>query len=66
MEKILTFAGLESQSKKKRTRREEFLCKMESMVPWHEIVSLAKPCYYSNRTYRPATRLEVILRMYFL
>jgi len=66
MEKILTFSDLETQNKKKRTRREEFLGKMESIVPWSDIVSLVKPYYYSNRTGRPATRLEVILRMYFL
>jgi transposase, IS5 family len=66
MEKILTFSDLETQNKKKRTRREEFLSKMESIVPWSDIVSLVKPYYYSNRTGRPATRLEVILRMYFL
>jgi len=66
MEKILTFSDLETQNKKKRTRREEFLGKMESIVPWPDIVSLVKPYYYSNRTGRPATRLEVILRMYFL
>ena len=66
MEKILTFADLETQSKKKITRREEFLGKMESIVPWFNIVSLVKPYYYSNKTGRPATRLEVILRMYFL
>ncbi|MDR0516606.1 MAG: IS5 family transposase [Fibromonadaceae bacterium] len=66
MEKILTFADLEIRSNKKMTRREEFLGKMESIVPWQEIASLIQPCYYSNRTGRPATRLEVILRMYFL
>jgi len=66
MEKILTFSDLETQNKKKRTRREEFLGKMESIVPWSDIVSLVRPYYYSNRTGRPATRLEVILRMYFL
>jgi len=66
MEKILTFSDLETQNKKKRTRRDEFLSKMEAIVPWSDIVSLVKPCYHSNRTGRPATRLEVILRMYFL
>jgi len=66
MEKILTFGDLETQTKKKRTRREEFLSKMESIVPWPRIVSLIRPYYYCNRTGRPATRLEVILRMYFL
>jgi len=66
MEKIFTFSDLEMQNKKKRTRRDEFLGKMESIVLWSDIVSLVKPYYYSNRTGSPATRLEVILRMYFL
>jgi len=66
MDKILTFADLESQPKKKTTRREEFLGKMEAVVPWADIASLIQPHYHSNRTGRPATRLDVILRMYFL
>jgi hypothetical protein len=37
MEKILTFSVLESHSKKKTTRREEFLGKMES-------IGLTLPC----------------------
>jgi len=37
MEKILTFSDLETQNKKKRTRRDEFLSKMESIVPWSDI-----------------------------
>lgn len=66
MEKILTFGDLEKHGKKKRTRREEFLGKMESIVPWASMVSLVQPYYYSNKTGRPATKLETILRMYFL
>ena len=48
MEKTLTFSDLETQNKKKRTRREEFLSKMESIVPWSDIASLVKPYYYSR------------------
>jgi IS5 family transposase len=66
MEKILTFADLETRAKKKKTRKEEFLGKMASIVPWSDIASLIQPYYYSNKMGRPATRLDVILRMYFL
>ncbi len=66
MEKILTFADLHYQSQKKTTRREEFLNKMDKIVPWESISKLIRPYYYSNTTGRRATDLNVILRMYFL
>jgi len=66
MPQILSFSALESQSKKKRTRREAFLAKMESIVPWQSIISLVRPHYPPGKGGRPATSLEVILRMYFL
>jgi IS5 family transposase len=66
MEKALTFADLQYQNHKKRTRREEFLNKMDKIVPWEQIAQLIRPHYYSNVTGRRATNLNVILRMYFL
>ncbi|GBU24059.1 transposase [Fibrobacteria bacterium R8-3-H12] len=66
MEKTLTFADLDRQPNKKITRRTEFLCKMEQIVPWPRISGLIRPHYHSNRTGRPAIPLDVILRMYFL
>lgn len=62
----LSFSSFEQQSRKKPTRRQEFLRKMDGIVPWAKLVELIKPYYYSNKVGRPPTSLEVILRMYFL
>ena len=66
MDKQLTFSALEHQKHKRTTRRDEFLSKMDDIVPWPHIISLVQPYYYSGRFGRPPTSLEVILRMYFL
>ena len=62
----LSFSSLETQHKKRTTRREEFLRKMDKIVPWSKIAELVKPYYYANHTGRRATQLDVIIRMYFL
>lgn len=66
METQLSFSSLEHQPRKTPTRRQEFLRKMDLIVPWAKIIELIKPYYYDNRIGRPATQIEVILRMYFL
>ena len=40
-----TFAELEHDSKKGRTRRELFLEKMDGLVPWEALEALIEPLY---------------------
>ena len=40
-----TFAELEHDSKKRRTRRELFLEKMDGLVPWEALEALIEPFY---------------------
>ena len=59
-----SFSDLEYASKKRRTKRELFLEKLDKMVPWDRLLKRIKPLYYQNKLGRPATDLEVVLRVY--
>ena len=43
-----TFADLDYNSKKRKTRREVFLERMERLVPWEQLEELIRP-YYPQR-----------------
>jgi IS5 family transposase len=67
MERQMTLSDVEYGSIKKRTRREEFLETMDSIVPWDCFCEIVRPYYYHNNTVgRPAKEIETMLRMYFL
>jgi len=60
-----TFAGLAWDSKKKVTRREQFLAEMNAVVPWKALLALIAPHYPTPERGRPAMPLERMLRIYF-
>ena len=63
----VSFARAEYEKKKKRTRREVFLEKMEQVVPWSRLVEVIEPHYpKSGKRGRPPIGLERMLRMYFV
>ena len=63
----ISFAQAEYAKKKKRTRREIFLEKMQLVVPWARLVQVIEPCYpKSGKRGRPPVGLERMLRMYFV
>jgi IS5 family transposase len=65
--KQLSFSQAEYVSKKKLTRRDIFLAKMESVVPWARLVAVIEPYYpKSGRRGRPPIGLGRMLRMYFV
>lgn len=66
MEKQLTFADLESSSRRRTTKRDAFLREMDEAVPWAELVALVGPFYHDGRRGRPPVALERVMRMYFL
>ncbi|NMM28293.1 MAG: IS5 family transposase [Glaciimonas sp.] len=62
-----SFAQAEYGKKKKRTRREIFLEKMEQVVPWARLMEVIAPHYpKSGKRGRPPIGLERMLRMYFV
>ena len=63
----ISFSQAEYEKKKKRTRREVFLEKMEQVVPWSRLMEVIEPHYpKSGRRGRPPIGLERMLRMYFV
>ncbi len=59
-----SFSELEYGAKKKVTRRDRFLAKLEVLTPWRDLLSVIEPVYPKGRRGRPPIRLEVMLRMY--
>src|SRR5664280_2531906 len=63
----ISFALAEYEGKKKITRREVFLEKMEQVVPWSRLMKVIEPYYpKSGKRGRPPIDLEKMLRMYFV
>jgi transposase, IS5 family len=61
-----TFAHAEFAAKKKTTRREKFLARMEEVIPWAQLLAVIEPYYPKGQRGRPPVGLERMLRVYFL
>lgn len=61
-----SFAQAEFAAKKKTTRREKFLARMEAVIPWTQLLSVIEPHYPKGERGRPPVGLERMLRVYFL
>ena len=63
MDSPSTFAELEYSQKKKTTRREQFLARMDALIPWEELEAEIAPFYprrgQGRRPYPLAVRLRV-------
>jgi hypothetical protein len=66
MTKQTTFAHAEFRAKKKQTRRERFLGRMEEVIPWAQLLAVIAPHYPKGERGRPPIGLERMLRVYFL
>jgi IS5 family transposase len=63
----ISFSQAEYAKKKKQTRRELFLAKMEKVVPWARLLEVIAPHYpKSGKRGRPPIDMECMLRMYFI
>ena len=61
-----SFSHAEFATKKKTTRREKFLARMETLVPWTKLLAVIEPFYPKGERGRPPVGLERMLRIYFL
>lgn len=61
-----SFAQAEFATKKKITRREKFLARMETLIPWPQLLAVIEPFYPKGERGRPPVGLERMLRVYFL
>ena len=53
-----TFADIEFESRKRKTKREEFLEMMDKLIPWDEWLSIIKPHYPDGKRGRPTRGIE--------
>ena len=60
------FAQAEFAAKKKTTRREKFLARMDEVIPWAQLLAVIEPHYPKGERGRPPVGLERMLRVYFL
>ena len=61
-----TFTDTEYAGRKRKTRREEFLDNMNSIIPWGQWCAEIEPYYPKGRRGRPPMGIEKMLRMYLL
>ena len=61
-----SFSQSEFATKKKTTRREKFLARMEVLIPWEKLLAVIEPFYPKGQRGRPPIGLERMLRVYFL
>ena len=61
-----SFTHAEFAAKKKTTRREKFLSRMEEVIPWARLLAVIEPHYPKGERGRPPVGLERMLRVYFL
>ena len=61
-----SFSQAEFADKKKITRREKFLARMEEVIPWARLLAVIEPHYPKGERGRPPIGLERMLRVYFL
>ena len=61
-----SFSQAEFADKKKITRREKFLTRMESLIPWTKLLAVIESFYPKGERGRPPIGLERMLRVYCL
>src|SRR5687767_535643 len=61
-----SFSQAEFATKKKITRREQFLARMDALIPWPRLLVVIEPHYPQGERGRPPIGLERMLRLYFL
>lgn len=61
-----TFSDIEYSKRRKKTKREEFLEAMDTIIPWDHWISLIREHYPSGKRGRPPRGIEIMLRMYLM
>lgn len=66
MNKQISLSVLSDELLQVRTKKKEFLEKIERIVPWGEWITLIKPCYYKGERGNKPYDLELMLRIYLI
>ncbi|WP_172806967.1 transposase, partial [Endozoicomonas arenosclerae] len=66
MKNQLTFADCEFTQKKRQTRKEKFLLRMEKLIPWSRLEAVIEPFYPKPGNGRRPYPLATMLRIHCL
>lgn len=66
MDKQQSFTDMEYAQRRHKTKREAFLEKMDSVIPWNEWVYIVRPYYPKGERGRRPRGIELMLRMLLL
>lgn len=61
-----SFTDVEYSARRRVTKRQEFLSRMDQVIPWGEWIGLIEPHYFNSKRGRKPVPIEVMLRMYLL
>ena len=60
----LTFADSEFSNKRRKTRKEIFLSRMDALLPWPQLLAVVEPYYPKAGNGRRTYPLETMLRIH--
>jgi IS5 family transposase len=66
MNKQISLSVFNDELSQVRTKKKEFLGKIERLIPWDKWVTLIKPCYYKGERGNKPYDLELMIRLYLL
>ena len=61
-----SFTDVEYDQRRRATKRQEFLQRMDVTIPWEAWLGLIRPVYYNKTRGRRPIPAETMLRMYLL
>ena len=65
MDKQMSLSVLNDELSQVRTKKKEFLTKIDRIIPWGEWIALIQPYYYKGERGNKPYDLERMLRIYF-
>jgi IS5 family transposase len=66
MNKQISLSVFNDELSQVRTKKKEFLGKIERLIPWDKWVTLIQPCYYKGERGNKPYDLELMIRLYLL
>ena len=66
MDKQMSLSALSDELAQVRTKKKEFLKRIDRIIPWGEWVALIRPCYYKGERGNKPYDLERMLRIYMI
>ena len=66
MEKQMSFTDIEYGARRKKTKRDKFLKRMDDIIPWDGLCEIVRENYYKGRRGRKPQNIERMIRMFLL